>query len=673
MSEVLVDYVIGASTADLLALSLEDLALCQAWYASYMSVPDVREAHEGLPAKVAQWSSDTTDPSEKSLGARQQPILRHVLERLDADGVDKLTRDELDFIFFVYELIQRTKHRNHFQRPLGLIAPQMEKIRAKREILAVVRGLPTVLKQVGVATEASIQESTRREFSELGGLPLNFKGPVLRHGGSLKIIGDVPDGTAVVVEGEACFVSGYVLGNLLVRGQIEVRGNVSGTVIAQRGNIRARGVVNRATVIAKFGRIRVTTSEAPAIMYAGTQLRIDGTARQGMYVSPRIRVGGKSHGGEWHLTTQFSSGTFAPIEPGGLNIVIRRELGCEDYGEQLPREAQTLKRVAVKFRNQMEHYHQLMHVQQEEAEHYAKTALLYICSGSDSQKELQLADSLKRRRAFLIRILKGIHLLTASLTDRLKSVRDKDEGMPATSNVTAERSVQTILNEVSREVAQLKGEGEFPVEIDREWHELMELHAVSSRNDSEKTLSGAVFRFHEARNAWRKELALLDEQVGALQDNLTKDATRKRLVERARVDGTSQTALAQLIRAARERGTDDPLMRRVTTPFMKRMLTLMQKRNQWADRYRKEAGEQRAELTAVQSRLMEEFSVRPTAESAEGRVEGSFEGGSKLFVGEIHPVEIGAQRGSAFETPDSGGETWVYVTRDGEITRLAED
>jgi len=671
MSETLVNYVVGATDAQLLALSLEDIALSQAWYASYQGVDSIRESCVALPGRVAQWTADKQDAGRSTHGARQQPILRSVLDRLLEKGPEVLARDELDFLFFAYELIERTSSRNQFQRPLELMAPKMEAIKSLRESREPVRGLPAVLKHVGVATEASILAATRRTIGNFGGLALSFRGPVLRHGGSLKIIGDIPDGAAVVVEGDACYVAGYVLGNLLVSGHTEVRENVSGLLITQRGNIRARGIVNRATVIAKLGRIRIGTAEGPDLVYAGTQLRIDERTRLGHYLAPRIRVDGEVTGGEFAVTTRLQALQFNHTDHQPVVIVLRSELAAEDYGETLPRDAHTLQRAAKKLRNRVAHLHQLMTVQQEEAEHYASTALLYICSGQESQKALQVGDSLKRRRAFLVRILTGVHLLSVSLNERLQQFDARGESGNA-GGVAAERSIQSVLSEVSKELSQLKVEGEFPEELDKEWGELMALHTASSRKVSESAISQAILRFNEARKAWRNELNTLDRQAKQLQENLTRDATRKSLVERAQADGTSQTALAQLIRAAKQRGVDDPVMQRVMTPFMKRMLTLMQKRNQWVERYRKEAGERRAEMTEIQNRLLDEFSVSSVVPAESLEVSGRFQAGVQLFVEQKHPVSSGIERGTAVIATDTGSETWKYTVDNGVIVRVDE-
>ena len=290
MSEPLVQYALAASPEQLLALPLEDMALCQAWYnaqpAETRADPDYRE----LPGRIAQWTADKVHVPRATDGARQQPMLRHCMDALERRGVDALHRDELDFLFFLHALIKRAKVRSQFQRPLDRITPHIDAIGRRRETLPVEPGLKNLQQHVLVVTESTLQAARSREIRMFGGLREAFRGPVLSHTGTLKIVGDIPDGTAVVVEGGTCYVGGYVLGRLLVSEHAEVQENIAGLLISQRGNIRARGIVNRASVIAKRGRIACGAVQTPHLVYAGTQIRIRESATQGTFFAPRIRV-----------------------------------------------------------------------------------------------------------------------------------------------------------------------------------------------------------------------------------------------------------------------------------------------------------------------------------------------------------------------------------------------
>lgn len=667
MSEDLVRYALAATPAQLLALTLEDMAICQAWHHVLLDDPEKAEGMADLPARIATWTADKVHLQRATEGARQQPLLRKCLDALEERGVDRLHRDELDFLFFLHALIVRAKVRSQFQRPLDCIAPHIEKIVARREQLPVVPGLTNLRNHVLVVTESTVRSAKSREIRLFGGLPQAFRGPVLSHNGTLKIVGDVPDGAAVVVEGGTCYVSGYVLGRLLVGEHAEVQENIAGLLISQRGNIRARGIINRATVISKGGRIACGSVQSPDLVYAGTQIRIRESALQGTFFAPRIRVQEDITGGLWHVTDLLRAKTFVHGEKRPLDIVLRLEIGHEDFGEALPREAKTMLRAANRLQARVDYLTQLRDRQAEEAEHYASTALLYMCSGTSSQEELQQVDVMKRRRAFLLRVMTGLHLLTKSLSAQLHDGRlDNAEGNQM--RLAVQRAIKRSLTEVTRELAELRGEGNFPEELEREWEELMALHASSSGNPASETLSRAILRFHESRKSWQEEIMDLDGRISALQEKLAGGESRKALITRAQAEGTSQPVLLQLVRAARQRGPEDPVVKRMDTPFVRRMLQLLKKRNEWVTRYGDEAKERSEELAALHKKLRDNFNIDPVAHKPRPCVQGAFRAGVRLHAEELQPTGNGQVNGAALVTGDSGENTVTYEMWEGMIT-----
>lgn len=668
MSEHLARYVRDATSDQLLALTLEDIALAQAWYMSWIDDPVRADAFGELPVRIAEWSADKVGLQRVTEGARQQPLLRLSIDALAEKGAGGLFRDELDFLFSVHGLIQRSKVRNQFQRPLDRIAPHIDAIQQRMEQLPGLRGLPNLSKQILIATEATIREAPQREIRGFGGLSEEFRGPVLVHGGSIKIVGDVPDGVAVVAERGTCYVSGYVLGRLLVSEHAEVQENIAGLLIAQRGNIRARGIVNRATVIAKLGRIACGVSQSPDLVYAGTQLRVRESAIQGTYFSPRIRVDQTVSGGLWHVTNLLRAEAFVHSEQRPLDIVLRTAIGYEDFGESLPKEAVTLVRMANRLQARIAYLEQLRNRQADEAEHYASTALLYLCSGAGSSDELQQVDSVKRRRAFLLRLMMGLHLLTKSLTSLLQG-RKLSGVDDETNRNLVQRAIQRSLSEVTKELGELKLEGSYPEELDREWEELVALHA-SSTSTADDALSRAILRFHESRKAWQEEVMQLEEKIEALQVRVAGDESRKALILRSQAAGTSQPVLLQLVKAARQRGPEDPIVKRLDTPFVRRMLGLLKKRNEWVVRYGAEASERQAELAEVHKKLRESYQLDPTAQKPDPRVEGIFNTGVRLHVEELAPPQ-GSGVGSLIYTSASAREeVAAFGIRDGAVARL---
>lgn len=669
MSEHLARYVLEAPSERLLALTLEDMAHVQAWYNSWLSDPAMAAAYGGLPVRIAEWTTDKVRLQRVTEGARQQPLLRICIDALTSRGVDNMLRDELDLLFFAYGLIQRAKVRSQFQRPLDQIAPHFDSIAERRLLLPELRGLPNVGRCILIATEASIRESPLRDISKFGGLPDTFRGPVLVHGGTIKVIGDVPDGVAVVADRGTCYVSGYVLGRLLVSEHAEVQENIAGLLVAQRGNIRARGIVNRATVIAKLGRIACGSSQSPDLVYAGTQLRFRESAIQGTYIAPRIRVEQEINGGIWHITNLLKSPAFRRSEQRSLDIVLRTSIGCEDFGEALPKDAVQLMRTAGRLQARILYLAQLQQRQADEAEHYANTALLYICSSSGASEELQQVDSVKRRRAFLLRLMMGLHLLTKSVTTLL--AERKNAGAQNTSDPqSVQRAIQRSLAEVTKELGELKLEGSYPEELDREWEDLVALHASSTGAAADDALSRAILRFHESRKTWQEEVMRLEERIGALQIQVAGDESRKALIQRTQAAGTSQPVLLQLVKAARQRGPEDPVVKRMEMPFVRRMFGLLKKRNEWAVRYANEAAERQAELAAVQKKLRESFQLDLTEQKPDPRVEGCFQPGVRLHGEEISSLTRSGEAANVLVTVAPENLPVVYGLRDGCVVQL---
>lgn len=669
MSEPLVQYVLEATPEQLQALALEDMALCQAWHNSLLDDPEKASHFQDLPARVAAWTADHVPEQRATEGNRQQPLLRLCVDALERRGVPELARDELDLLFFVHGLIKRVKARGPYQRPMDLIAPSIDAIAARREALPPVPGLPTLAGHLTVVTEFTVRGAASREIRKFGGLEDAFRGPVLRRTGPLKIVGDIPDGTAVVVEGDSCYVSGFVLGRLLVREHAEVRENISGLVIAQRGDIRARALLNRATAIAKRGGIRCGEAQAPALVYAGTQLAVSASAVQGAFFAPRIWVQHNLRGGCWHVTDRLKAGAFIHTDQRPLDIVLRTRIGCEDFGEALPPEANDLLRRVIQHQARIDYLTQLRDRQAEEAEHYASTALLYVFSGAGARDALQEVDALKRRRAFILRMMTGLHLLTRSLTVQLREGR-LDGADARQSRLSVERAIQRSLAEVRSELAELKVEGSYPEDLDAEWENLIALHGSSSGSPAAETLSRAILRFHESRKSWQEEIMQLDETIGGMRERLAGDRGRRTLIQRAQDEGTSQPVLLQLTRAARERGPDDPVVRRMEAPFFRRMLKLLKKRNAWIARYGGEAEEEQTALDAIHARLRDEYGLEPALDHPSPRVEGIFGEGVRLHAGELQPLDGEGSNGALVVADDSGGEMIAYGLRDSNIARL---
>lgn len=667
--EYLARHVCDVSPSGLLELTLEDVALVQAWFQSGNHDAYAIETFSKLPARIAQWLDQKVPPERVTEGARQQPILRRCIDALDRQGPAGLRRDELNFLFTVHDLIQRSRLPEQFKRPFTCIAPQLDAIQRRRSNLPEVLGLPSLLEQVMLATEATIREAPIRDIRVFGGIRERFRGPMLIHTGTLKIVGDIPDDTAVVVEGGSCYVSGYVLGRLLVEDHAEVQENIGGLLIAQRGNVRVRAIVNHATVIAKIGRIACGSAQSPALVYAGAQLRIRQSATLGTYIAPQIRVDSAINGGTWHTTSSLKAENLVHTVQRPVDIVLRKNIGHEDFGESLPSEAVVLLQRGGRLQSRIAYLLQLKKRQAEEAEHYASTALFYICSIGDCQEDLYELDALKRRRSFILRLMMGVHMLTRSLMSILQAPK---AGRAADSDphLSVQFAIRQCLGEVTRELAELKLEGGYPEDLDTEWQDLILVHTQSAGTGADGGLAKAILRFDQSRRAWKEQVHLLNEKIDSLQLRLAGDTSRKALLDLVQAAGASQPVLLQLVRVARQRGVKDQVVRRMATPFVRRMLDLLKKRNDWAFRYGADAAKQASEQAALQKILRETYGIESVVQKQSPRVEGVFQGGVRLHIEELSNTLDAGNDKCLVAAQDQTGAIDTYTIREETIVRL---
>jgi hypothetical protein len=240
----------------------------------------------------------------------------------------------------------------------------------------------------------------------------------------------------------------------------------------------------------------------------------------------------------------------------------------------------------------------------------------------------------------------------------------------ATSPESVQRAIQRSLSEVTKELGELKLEGSYPEELDREWEELVALHASSTGASADDALSRAILRFHESRKDWQEEVMRLEERIAALEVQLSGDESRKAIIQRAQAAGTSQPVLLQLARAARLRGPDDPVVKRMETPFVRRMFGLLKKRNEWVVRYGTEAAERQAELAETHKKLRESFQLDLTEQNPDPRAEGRFQKGVRLHCEELGGPVGNGDSDDTFVTDGPEGIPVAYGLRDGSVVQL---
>ncbi len=108
------------------------------------------------------------------------------------------------------------------------------------------------------------------------------------------------------------------------------------------------------------------------------------------------------------------------------------------------------------------------------------------------------------------------------------------------------------------------------------------------------------------------------------------------------------------------------------TPFVRRMLGLLKKRNEWVQRYREEAAEREGELAQAHKKLREAYHVDLTAQKPDPRAEGIFRGKVRIHVEEL-VLQTGAGTGGMlYTTEDNTEEAAAYGIRNGVVVRLPQ-
>jgi hypothetical protein len=352
MFECLAKYVLAQSEEKIGEISLEDMALCTAWYNSYDKHPEMTEDYAGFPDMLDHWISNVTQPTTETEGFRQQPLLRALLRKIDISGIDKLSPDAIEFLFFSTGLMQRTPHKHLFERPIKCITPHNESLSKRRNQCRGEPGLPCLEEHITILGKDELMTAKPRDIRTLAGIPLTYRGPVSAHKGEVKILGDLPEQCCVVVEDGSCYIRGSILGNIATTHYCEVFENISGTAIARKGSVRAAKILNQATVISKEKDVYCVAVQNSKTVFAGAQLKVKNDAIGSTLYGRQINIDGDSTGNIIHSSFNATAQHFRKTDQRAASVVLRRALNCDDYGETLSPEAAKLLTQARNLHNQ---------------------------------------------------------------------------------------------------------------------------------------------------------------------------------------------------------------------------------------------------------------------------------------------------------------------------------
>ena len=571
-------YVAELNEGERASLPPEDMALCAVWRAAYKDDAGHADLVGEVLAAVNDWISAHESMVPDSEGLRVQPVLRSLVDDLRLTEPAQLTRDEADFLCWCDALMARVAAPERFEKPRRILAPHMDALKARRAQRDPGDPFTGLAARVAIYLEEELTQVPRCEVKRFGGIEVVFRGHVAAFKGAVKVYGDVPENSAVVAEGGSVCVRGHVLGMVAATLSCDITGNLAGTVVANRGDVRMRNLLRQAHVVSKQGDVVARRAESPKLVYGNNDVRLRQHVRGGTYLGLRVHIEDEMEGGTVHFAETLQGGRLQPGNGERLSIVFRRNLSCEDYGEALSEDARLLLRRARRMRLQVLEATQLMTLTEREADHYAQNALYYLVGGKEATEDLERLESAQRRIGFLDRVVAGLDELIEVVRERMESAQRRREAAKSSASASAAEpeELQSLLLE---ELRSIKNDDAIDAELLQGREELLRAHRDWSRSRRDANLAGEMLRrLLDQRARWVGQQVALNENVEKMQQGINSRLGRVALLERIQQGAPPSQVLQQLLGALKERKATEAERRTLAQPFMQLCLRQMQAR-----------------------------------------------------------------------------------------------
>ena len=608
MYETLANYVLKLPREKVSELYLDDVALCAAWYESYQENSGIQETFGMLRQLFDVWVNEVTPPRTDTMGYRQQPLSRSLIKELADGNVMRLERDELDFLYFATGLAQRSGKLDLFRRTLSCIAPHSKDIEHARRNKPVIPGCPSLGRRLAVVTENELKSAELRDVRTFGGLNLPIRGPVYMREGNLLILTDVPPDCTVVVDKGSCYVRGDMFGHVATTMGCEVLGNIAGVVVARRGSVGVRDILNQSTVISKESSVRAMGAEDPRIIFAAREIQISGNAIGGRYLGRKITIGGDFIGGELYATEWAEATNFMCTEERDVSICLLRGLNCQDYGEVLTLESGRMLNSAMKLRQRLASVEELVEITEREADSLAGNILMYIFGEESTQKQVHQVEKRRRKLSFIERLLSGVRSIMVAAEDRMNLMATIRGGTTDAASGSAEE--QATLDELRKELTMLSNEGSIDADLQTDKEEVLYLGRKLQRKGlSAQGVEQVLTRLLVKCDEIQEKFDTLSQLINREEQEIERAMGRAALLERAKAECSRVEMLRQLMTAARKRPDADQFKIRANDRYVKLLLRTMEIRMSRVSGYLTTCREVASRIEELRERLWSEYMV----------------------------------------------------------------
>lgn len=226
----------------------------------------------------------------------------------------------------------------------------------------------------------------KRPVKTLVGIEVNLLARKTEMVGNIEITGDIPDDALLVVRDGSVRIVGYLFGNLVATGDIEVTENIhGGWVVSSQGCIEARRILARAKVIAQTGDVRCEGIENPDIVFANGQIGVDGDVAGGKLVTGMLCVDGTVNSAEIHAAGPALARSFTTHFSRSTIICLRTWLCSEDYGAEVSPEAVRIRHAMTKHRYHVSVIAGMVRYTHIDVLNTFRSMLYYLMSGVDNR------------------------------------------------------------------------------------------------------------------------------------------------------------------------------------------------------------------------------------------------------------------------------------------------
>ena len=635
-------------------LKIEDVAVAAAWLASYAPAPAPTDRFLNLQVIVSRWLESAETQEHTTEGKRQQLLLRRVLNRVRLDGIKRLNRSELDLLVAVHELLKRVHDSSLFERLHRSLGGEIGYVLEQHRGLRPEPGLPGIEDTVRYVTAEDLEAAKPKRVRYVSGVELPALGPVYTHTGDVRVLDYVPDNCTLVVDQGVCAVSGYVLGRVASTGDCEVQENIAGVVIVSQGHVRARNIIDNAFVVSKWGEVAAKNIENPRLIYGGEHIAVHGKVRLGKCISPQIAVTGAVEGGEHTVSRKFTADKFVVPHSGGFTIFLPMTISSQDYGEAISDAAGRLQARAAACRARMAHLRALCQLTHSESEQFATSGIVFLFGGDSIRRHLDEINGLRRRLAFLDRVIGGIDALTDSVHARMAG---RGEGDADTTDDGAR-----IYQSYEEAMEALDTEGDSEADVIAQRTELSRLDLALTKHPLGNVLQQQLTYLREKHVYWSAErdrlAAVLVESQRALNRSL-------KSTEFARIQTEGQDkvqVLTRVLASVRQKPETSPIAQRSRGNFIRLIARAIQNRHKRQEHYKKLLNELQKEFDACSKQLEEEHHIRLPDFDAQRLAEviGRFEAGVRLVMDKYVLEMADVPANAILMTNDSRGSFATY-------------